>query len=408
MSQQQQSWSTSLIVGLILAALVYIVYVWVRLVIPVELIEVRKAFDLPMTSAGFLATIHTLGIAIPAIPFGFLVVRYGTRLSLFLGAVVFSLGIAWPPFGLGLGDLAAAQVVSGMGEGLYNVALFSLIGGLSAKYRGTLTGCAVSTFGIGMVTGPIVISNIMVRTGDWRAAFFILAVSGIIGAVFLFVALRGHEIMSDRRTGPITIDRLRRVLVPRNIAVCAVGALNGFAMNAFTAVFMTFLRTRHEMDMKTAGAVMSLFGIGLICGGAPSGYIADKIGRKNFLLIALIGCALFSTLAFWAPSTPWVLAALAFGYGWGENSTHGSVYALIQDQVEKQDIPIGTGVMATIYFLTAAVSGYLIVAAREALGWEWGSITIFVLSYAVASIIMLWLMSGGRGAAKAEAAKPAA
>ena len=295
-----------------------------------------------------------------------------------------------------------------MGEGLYNVALFSLIGGLTVKYRGTITGFAVSAFGIGMVTGPIVISNIMVRTGDWRAAFLVLAVLGLIGAALLFVALRGHEIMSDRRTGPVTIDRLRRVVVPRNIAVCVVGALNAFAMAAFTAAFVTYLRTQHGMDVKSAAAVMSLFGIGLICGGAPSGFIADKIGRKVFLLIALIACGLFGSLAFWAPSIPWVLAALAFGYGWGENSTHGSVYALIQDQVEKQDIPIGTGVMATIYHLTGAGSGYLVLAAREALGWEWGSITIFVLSYALAAIIMLWLLSGRRVLAKAEPASQAA
>lgn len=37
-----------------------------------------------------------------------------------------------------------------------------------------------------------------------------------------------------------------------------------------------------------AGTVFSLFGMGSVFGGVPAGYLADRIGRKLYLLLALI------------------------------------------------------------------------------------------------------------------------
>ena len=117
------------VAGLLIVSAVYILYAWDRLVVPVQLVELRHAFNLPLSAAGLLATIFTFGIALTAIPAGFFVLRFGTRTSLIVGTLIFSLCIGYPPFGKGLGDLTAAQIGSGIGEGLYNVALFSFLGG---------------------------------------------------------------------------------------------------------------------------------------------------------------------------------------------------------------------------------------------------------------------------------------
>src|SRR5690242_929381 len=112
-------------IGLIIISIVYLVYAWDRLVFAIELVEISKAYNFQLLSAGFLATVFTLGIALVAIPAGFYVMRFGTRNSLVLGAIIFSLGTGYTPLAHGFGDLTAARVVSGVGEGLYNVALFS-------------------------------------------------------------------------------------------------------------------------------------------------------------------------------------------------------------------------------------------------------------------------------------------
>ncbi len=387
-------------VGLILTSIVYLIYAWDRLVFAIELVEIRKAYNFELLSAGFLATVFTLGIALAAIPAGFYVMRFGTRNSLVLGAIVFSLGTGYTPLGFGFGDLTVARIVSGIGEGLYNVALFSFLGGLSARYRGTLTGLAASLFGIGIFSGPLVVAQILTLTGRWEPAFYWLAGAGIVGAILIGIALRRQNIQSDKTTGPITIERLRRVLVPKNVAVASVMAINGLGLYSFLGLYETFLRTANHMDLATASAVFSLFGIGNIFGGAPAGYIADCIGRKLYLLLAVIGSAIFGAAVFLVSPTPWLIATLCFVFGFAVNSIYTNCYALIQDQVEEQDIPLGTGVLATIFFLLGSVSGYVLVQARDMFGWGGGSVAVYTIPYLVGAVIMLSLMVSGGAAAQ--------
>lgn len=378
--------------GIIIISIVYLIYAWDRLVFAIELVEIRNAYGFELASAGLLATVFTLGIALTAIPAGFFVMRFGTVASLVLGAVIFSLGTGYTPLGFGFGDLTVARIVSGAGEGLYNIALFSFLGALSVKYRGTLTGLAASLFGIGIFSGPLIVAEILTVTKAWQPAFYWLAGAGIVGAILIGVSLYRRKIESDRTTGPVTLERLRRVLVPKNIAVAALMAINGLGLYSFLGLYETFLRTADRMDLATASAVFSLFGIGNIVGGSPAGYIADRIGRKLYLLLAMVGCATFGAAAFLIPPTPWLIAVLCFVFGIGVNSIYTNCYALIQDQVETRDIPLGTGVLATIYFLVGAISGYLLVQARDAFGWGWGSIAIYTIPYAIAAVIVVGLM----------------
>ena len=380
------------VAALIIISIVYIIYAWDRIVFSIELVEISKAFGFSFSSAGLLATVFVLGIALTAIPAGFIVMRYGTRASLVVGAVIFSLATGYTPLGFGLADLTIARVVSGVGEGLYNIAVYSFLGGLSEKYRGTLTGIAASLFGIGLFSGPLIVAQILTITGKWQPAFYSFAVLGIAGAVLIGIALRRRDIQSNEATGPVTWERLRSVLVGKNIAIAAVMAINGFGLYSFLGLYETFLRTAQHMDLTTASAVFSLFGIGSIFGGVPAGYIADRIGRKLYLLLAVIGCAIFGIAAFLAPATPWLLATICFVFGFGTNSIYTNCYALVQDQVEKKDIPLGTGVLATIYFLIGSISGYLLVQARDAFGWGMGSIASYGVLYLIATLIMIGLM----------------
>jgi MFS family permease len=396
MSMPEQKTPGLPVAGLILISLVYIVYAWDRIVFPIELVEISKTFGFSLSSAGFLATVFVLGIALTAIPAGLIVIRYGARASLVVGAVIFSLATGYTPIGFGFADLTIARVVSGIGEGLYNIAVFSFLGGLSEKYRGTCTGIAASLFGIGLFLGPLVVAQILTLSGEWQTAFYVFAAAGILGAILIGIALRRRDLQSDKTTGPVTWERLRRVLVPENIAVAVMMAINGFGLYSFLGLYETFLRTAQHMDLAMASTVFSLFGIGNIIGGSPAGYMADMIGRKLYLLLAAIGCAIFGVAAYVVTPTPWLIATICFTFGLGVNSIYTNCYALVQDQVEKKDIPLGTGVLATIYFLMGAISGYLLVLARDALGWSLGSVVAYGVPYLLAALIVIGLMFLGR------------
>src|SRR5580704_13190872 len=111
-------------------AVVYLVYAWDRVVVPVELVEVRGAYGLSVGSSSLIASVFTFGLALTALPAGLLVVRWGTRTTLVVGALLFSLCTAYVPLGFGLTDLLGARILAGVGEGFYNVAMYSFLAGL--------------------------------------------------------------------------------------------------------------------------------------------------------------------------------------------------------------------------------------------------------------------------------------
>ena len=273
------------VVALCIIALVYILYAWDRLVVPIELVDLRSVYGFSMSVAGLLGSVFTLGLALTAIPAGVIVMRFGTRATLVGGAGPFSLCVAYPAVGFTAVDLAIVQVLSGAGEGLYNVALYSFLGRLTEKYRGTATGLAASLFGVGLFLAPLSVSGIVSVTGNWRSPFFIFAASGLIGAYGIALALRrGSSIESTEPRAPMTRERLQRVLVSRNIAVCCVMIVAGLAIYSFLGVYTTYLRTVQHMDLAAAARIFSLQGFGGIVGGMPCGYLADRIGRKRYWL----------------------------------------------------------------------------------------------------------------------------
>jgi len=381
------------VIALCIIAVVYIFYVFDRMVVPIELVELRPVYGLSMSVVGLLGSVFTLGVALTAIPAGIIVMRFGTRATLVGGAVLFSLCVAYPAVGFTAVDLVIVQVLSGAGEGLYNVALYSFLGRLTEKYRGTATGMAASLFGIGLFLAPLSISRLVSVTGNWRSPFFTFAAAGLVGALGIALALRrGASIESAEPRAPMTRDRLQRLLVPRNIAVCGIMIVAGLAQYSFLGVFMTYLRTAQHMDLAGAAAIFSLTGFGNIVGGMPCGYVADLVGRKRYLVAAATVAGVAGAVAFSAPPIPVLLSALCFVFGAAVNSIYANCYALIQDQVKREEIPLATGLLATLYFLMAAFSGYLLVTAESAVGWAMAGLLIYTIPCAVAVVIILGLI----------------
>jgi MFS family permease len=284
-----------------------------------------------------------------------------------------------------------------MGEGLFNVALFSYLGGLSKTYRGTFTGLAASLFGIGHAIAPSVIGLIIGISGSWRGPFLVFGSAGLVGAAWIIWLLNDSREKDGLSSSVFAVGRLPQVFKPRNLAVCAVIACQGFCGYAYISIVGTYLREQQGMPAASAGLVFGAMGVGAIFGGAPMGFIADKLGRKLYLVVATLTAAISATLIFNISTALWLTIALSFLFGLAGNSIYANCYALIHDQVEKLLAPLAVGVLATIYFLPASVSGYVLPAAAAHLGWEGASLLVFGGSYGIAFLVMLALIWAGPG-----------
>ena len=219
--------------------------------------------------------------------------------------------------------------------------------------------------------------------------FFALATVGVLGALALQVLIGP----APRRTAALRpepmLPRLARVVTPHSLVVLLAAAANGFGVYAFISVYVTYLRTNWHVPEITAAYVFSAYGLGGLLGGVPMGYIADRVGRRRFLIVALLLAGVAGAAAFIAP--PSLLPSLLANFCLGMllNGSYSNCYAAIQDAVAPADIPIATGLLATVYFLTASFSGWLLVTAAGAVGWPRGAMLVYTLPYWTCALLFL-------------------
>jgi hypothetical protein len=78
------------------------------------------------------------------------------------------------------------------------------------------------------------------------------------------------------------------------------------------------------------------------------------------------------------------------------NGSYSNCYAAIQDEVAPEDIPIATGLLATVYFLTASFSGWLLVTAAASVGWSIGALLVYTVPYWICATLFFFSTGMGR------------
>lgn len=383
------------VAAIIVLALVFLLYVFVRMFVPLELVEIRQELGFSLAQAGLLASVFTFGLTIMAIPAGIVAARFGTRVCLVIGALIFSACSAWTGLGGAFATMAAARIGGGIGEGLFNISLLSYLGRLTERHRAAAAGLPASFFGIGIFLAPLVASPLLVWTGNWRIPLIILAVLGIIGAITAWYLLGGSAMQAPvEKRVPITAASFRKLFIPGVIALCCAVAVNGVAVYSFVSLYNSFLRTVIHLSIAGASVVISSFGVGQIFGGMPMGHVADLIGRRRFLATCALVLAVSGAAIFYLPSSVLVLSAVCFVFGLFTNAYYVDCIALVQDHVDHDEIPLATGVLTTVYYLTAAFSGYVLVKVTNVAGWSMAGVLTYGIPYAIAFILVISFVRG--------------
>ncbi|MFS3137294.1 MFS transporter [Gluconacetobacter sacchari] len=375
---------------LLLMAATYVFYGWDRLVMPVELVEMRKTLNLDQRSAGLMASIFTLGIAVLSIPAGMLVARLGLRMALGLSTLVFSGGTLLSGAAKGILALLIGRLATGAGESVFSIAFFMIIVALFPRWRGTAIGGATAIFGLSMFVGPRVVLALQAAgSGDWRFPFRFMGCGGVLaGLLLLFCVpqrLRAEEKTASRPQG---WGWLRSRTLP---AVYAMAAVNGLCCYAYMSLFQTYARVGQHLTPAEASFAFGCFGIGNILGGVPIGLVLDRTDRLRGvgILSALTGIA--AAVLFLWPLHPTSAIVLSLIFGIGIGGIYGNCYALARENAPEARASLAIGILLTVYYLGASSSGYFFVLA---MGDDFtanvrGALVMFLVPYLIASAIML-------------------
>ena len=370
---------------LLILDLAYFINAMDRQVFPVILPDVREALGVTSSQVGLLATIFTLGMGLAGIPAGYLTDRWGRKNMILAGLVLFSVTTALQAVAVTWFDMAAYRVVSGIGEGLQNAALFAAAGSYFHRNRGLAIGTLAAAYGVGAFTGPAVGQLLVDLTGRWQTPLLAFGLFGVV--VFVAVAFGvpraaaeyGADTKDVARAGEMGVvasDRLfNRAVVCA--AVAAAGA--GFALNAWLGLYPTFLRTAHGFTPSQASVTASMFGVGALA-AIFGGYLADRTSQRMLNVIGLTGLMVTGVLIFStsAPQGVQMLLTLFMGV-----SFTGVIYtntsALMQRNVAPALVGRAQGVFLASLYIPASVSGYVFARLVDVVGWTVGGALVIVI-----------------------------
>ena len=370
---------------LLILDLAYFLNAMDRQVFPVILPDVREALGVTSSQVGLLATIFTLGMGLAGIPAGYLTDRWGRKNMILAGLVLFSVTTALQAVAVSWFDMAAYRVISGIGEGIQNAALFAAAGSYFHRNRGLAIGTLAAAYGVGAFTGPAVGQLLVEVTGRWQTPLMVFGVFGVV--VFIAVAFGvpraaaeyGADTKDVARAGEMGVvasDRLfNRAVVCA--AVAAAGA--GFALNAWLGLYPTFLRTAHGFTPSQASVTASMFGVGALA-AIFGGYLADRTSQRMLNVIGLTGLMVTGVLIFStsAPQGVQMLLTLFMGV-----SFTGVIYtntsALMQRNVAPALVGRAQGVFLASLYIPASVSGYVFARLVDVVGWTAGGALVIVI-----------------------------
>lgn len=358
-------------------------------VIAVILPLITTSFGLTLAQAGALASARTLMAGAASFPSGFLA-DLAHRRNLLLGLCIAMIGVAC----LGLSAAASFPVLlifmalAGAGGGGFHPQSLAI---LSAKYRDKRAfalGVHDSSANLGEVIGPLALGILIVFV-DWRTALQIWAIPGILlGVVY---ALAGAE----HAGAPAERGDYRRALwedVLQNRTVCAlvaVSTLRAMGQTALSAFLPLYLSLQLNLSAGVAGAYMSL--LYFFAGVAPvlAGWISDRFGHRNLIVLFSAASVLVIGAIPYAGSGALLAAGLAAlgALLWALRPviTTAAMEAAPQN-LAGSIVAVLYGANMSVSFLAPVMAG--VVADRYGLGAAVLSIAVFPLLAAVLMVVL--------------------
>lgn len=249
--------------------------------------------------------------------------RIGRRKPFLLAAlVVFSLcsvfsGLAWS-----FGSLLVSRIVMGAAEGPFLPICLAIMVAASAESRkGLNAGILQNVFGslIGTALAPIVLTR-LAEAYDWRTAFFLAGIPGLILAVLIWRYIAEPERPAEHTSEPLSLKNelavVRELLTSRNIQVCALVSVFAVGSIVVGSIFMpVFLAGPLGFDLVTTGNMMAVTGICPAVGAVLAGLMSEKFGRKPALMLFTSLMMIAPAGLLWVDGTATTLSALMF-VGW--------------------------------------------------------------------------------------------
>lgn len=385
---------------LLIMDIAYFINAMDRQVFPVVLPDIREALDVTPGQVGLLATVFTLGMGLAGLPAGYLADKFGRKNMILGGLTIFSITTFLQAFAFGWLDMAAYRIISGIGEGVQNAALYAAAGSFFYLNRGVAIGTLSATYGLGAFTGPALGQFLVDLTGRWQTP---LIVYGLLGAVIFVIVLiflprsvteYGAERADASKAAEMGVQATGK-LFNRTVWCCVVVAAGaGFALYAYLGMYPTFLRESEGFTPGQASLTASMFGVGALA-AIGGGQLADRFNQRLLNVVGLIGLAATGITIFTVslPQVAHMILTVLVGVFF-TGVVHTNTNALIQRSVAPALVGRAQGIFIAALYIPASISGYVFAELTELFGWAVAGIAIMAVPCAIGLVSMAALRTG--------------
>ena len=340
--------------------------------------DMKESLGLGGTEAGAIATASLSGYLALSIIGGALASRYGPRVVIAVGLTLAGLGMILTGTANGFAVVLLSQLLAGIGSGASNIPVMGLIASWVAPHRlGVASGFMVGGSSLGLVIVGFITPRILSSNDEdgWRICWYVFGCITLVLAVAAYVFLRNQpsergekrlgSVDDDsppiRRPGPLEWGKLYRSRTVWKLGLVYIAF--GFSYIIYMTFFKQQLQDEGGYTQGEAGTLYMIMGwVSFLC-GPLWGFISDRIGRKQALMMVYaIHAVAFSLFGLWTEPAGFILSAVLFGLtAW---SIPAIMTAACGEVVGGRLAPAALGFI-TLFFGVGQVLGPIIAGATE-------------------------------------------
>lgn len=241
--------------------------------------DMYMEFKVPLSYAGLLSAIISVGTIISSLQSDRLTLKFGTGKVTAISVTMTAVAL----FGFSISDsfffLCLWAIPYGLGGGSIDAALNNYVALHYKSYHMSWLHCM---WGIGAATGPYIMGYVLTAGKGWNNGYKIIFILQIILAAALFLSLplwkkqkTNTAAGSDIKRQPMTLREVLKIRGAKEVLICFFCYC---AIEQTTGLWASsYLNLHNGISAETAAGFASMFYLGITVGRAISGFITMRL-----------------------------------------------------------------------------------------------------------------------------------
>jgi fucose permease len=252
-------------------------------------------YGLSLTAAGTFHYVPMATIALGAIALGFMADRFGRRVTIIIGLVLYAVSSALFAFGSDFGFFVALLAVSGLGVAIFKTGALALVGDVtgSADEHSSLMNTVEGFFATGAIIGPAIVATLLATGFSWK---WLYVCAAVICVLLILVSLTVKYPHSTTTQMPASFGRtLKMARDPYALAFSTMIMLYVAVEVAIYVWMPTYLAGYHGMLTWLPIYALTIFFVLRAVGRFLGAWLIRFVPWT--WLLALFGTAIFACFA---------------------------------------------------------------------------------------------------------------